>query len=118
MYNVESPYIAVSKDKSRYTFLKANEIQMCLQSPLCSLHTPLFKTSTYKSCVMALYMKDTKTVADLCTPIISKTPTVPKIYQLSQGHLVVVTNSSIKITTTCHKRTPRVMKQIFQPGLE
>lgn len=116
-YKLESSYIAVSKDKSRYTFLKEHEVQMCIQSPYCTMHTPIFRAAYYKSCVMALYMKDSKTVSNICTPIVSKTPLIPKLYPLSQGHWAIVSNFSLEITTTCHKRSPRVLKQTFKPGL-
>ena len=52
-YELESTHFAVSYDKMVYSFLSSSEMKFCHESLICKLHTPLFYTGTYRTCMIS-----------------------------------------------------------------
>ena len=100
-YKLESTHFAVSYDKRFYSFLSSNEMKFCHEALICKLHTPLFYTGTYPTCMISLYLRNTRATQENCKIKILDAFRLPQIKYLDFGHWVLSSPFPLRIYVTC-----------------
>ena len=112
-YELESDLIAVSSEKSFYSFLNYEDISQCINTPFCHLANPLFQTEKYPSCIMSLFLTDSNKIIQNCKTILTKTKDFPIIKHFSENKWITSTNTDFEITINCDSdKTSPVVKRI------
>ena len=117
-YKLESDFLAISSDQTRYTYLTSQEVMMCDQGPMCHMKTPIFKLSTYPSCVLALYLKDSNKIKTTCQSSFTHSVQVPVVKPLFAGHWLLSTSKPFELFLSCDQKSPRMTKSNIDIGVK
>ena len=102
VYDLEFKQFGISKDRTQYLILDDNDMARCGLETLrfCPLNSPTYKGSERKTCVIAVFLKQTANVRGLCKTKVS-TEKLPLAQCLSQENWLVAASHPSRFTVLC-----------------
>ena len=105
--NIESKYLAISNDKTRFTyFANENDFGTC-KLGYCIVDTPHYKTQDTPSCVLSLLNKDINSVYKICDIISEPLPTSVSAVRIVGSKWLISSYSSWTLHIMCDSGTSR-----------
>ena len=100
-YVLEAEYMALSQDKTQYSFITKSDKMFCNDGLVCKLDSPLYLSDHYPSCLLGLKQRDSRQIEEHCQLQIDKTPTRPILKYLEFGHWVISSPVKFKLHIIC-----------------
>ena len=116
-HKVESNYLAISPDNSRYALLSNDAATKCYDELNCKFNGPLYKVGEYSTCVISLYMNKSQDVNDVCDINISHKSDLPQLFHLHESLWVIITHEQFQLNIICDRKTPRLVSIAIMAGL-
>ena len=100
---LESSYIAVNIERSRYMILRYEDIHQCLTQSLkfCELRLPIYQINLSRLCIVSLFMNEKEGVDKYCQTIVRVNQFLPHSSYIADGFYAIATNKPIQLTQAC-----------------
>ena len=100
---LESSYIAVNIERSRYMILRYEDIQQCLTQSLkfCELRLPIYPINLSRLCIVSIFMNEKEGVDKHCQTIVRVNQLLPHSSYIADGFYAIATNKPIQLTQAC-----------------
>ena len=100
---LESSYIAINIERSRYMILRDEDTQKCLVQSLkfCELRRPIYPINLSRLCIIAIFMNEKKDIDNYCQTIVRVNEILPYSEYIADGHYAIATNKPIQLTQAC-----------------
>ena len=114
---LESKYIGVNMERSRFMLLDTEEVQQCISHRLqfCALRQPIYPVNLSRLCVIAIFMNERSNIDRLCQTYVRTNEILPFSEYISDGHYAISTNKNVQFTQVCKKLSASVV--IVKPPL-
>lgn len=105
-YLPEYPYIAVTEDKSSYTYLTDIEASQCHHDNFdyCPLNSPSYDTDLNPSCIMSLFLKDSTMIKNNCKPKVTEATSAPVLKHIVNGKWLSSSVKPYNIEMSCDNK--------------
>ena len=115
--NLEAKAIGVNLKRSKYIILNDQEIDKCIHSiaHFCDVKSPIYRINLSKLCIVALFMKDKKSIKNNCQNVIQLNKITPMAEYLDDGMWIVVTYRKLRMTITCDNSLNNRVQMIKPP---
>ena len=109
--NLESQYIGVNLERSRYMLLKSEDVQQCIGHRLqfCALRQPIYPVNLSRLCVIAVFMDERSSIDRLCQTLVRPNEILPFSEYISDGYYAISTNKNVQFTQVCKKLSASVV---------
>ena len=121
-YKLEARHFAISQDRSKYILLSEKEYEHCKVSKMayCSVKSPSFSVKGAPTCVIALFLKDSALIDQVCTKQLFNASKVPSIVPLFGSKWLISTYDLFRLDVTCDddSGSPRTTSLTVNPGVQ
>ena len=105
--NIESTFLAISNDKTRFTYFTNGDDFGTCKLGYCIVDTPHYKTQDTPSCVLSLLNKDVNSVNKVCDIISEPLPTSVSAVRIVGIKWLILSYSSWTLHIMCDSSTSR-----------
>lgn len=104
-YKLESESIMMSNDRSKYSLLSENDLDMCInkKTKFCNPRKAMYPTNLNKLCVIAQFLDKSQDIEKYCTKLIIRS-SLPNAKLIHDGFWVISTKIELKFIIHCQKR--------------
>ena len=121
-YKVESSVMAIDQARERYSLMSSEEATQCLarSGEFCQFASPIYPVNIPRHCVIALFMRITNHISELCTILVRPNALLPIAKHISNGKWVVSTLVPMRMQITCDRKSgvSRVNIKLINPPLD
>ncbi|CAG2242291.1 unnamed protein product [Mytilus edulis] len=118
-FNLESDYIAVNAERSKYILFDQNEIIQCTHPlvPYCAVSSPTYPINLSNLCITTLFMKKGRKVLVDCQTLVQPFAVLPMAKYISSGSWLITTRIPLKFAIACRYADQKITSsiEIFPP---
>ena len=107
---LESKYIGVNMERSRFMLLDTEEVQQCISHRLqfCALRQPIYPVNLSRLCVIAIFLNERSNIDKLCQTYVRTNEILPFSEYISDGHYAISTNKNVQFTQVCKDKKEEI----------
>ena len=105
-YLPETPYMAITQDKSSYAILSSSEASQCHHDHLdyCPLSSPSYDTDLNPSCILSLFFKLSSQIKTTCQKKVVSSSGAPLLKHIVNGKWLSSSEQAYDIELSCDKK--------------
>lgn len=104
--DLDSYILALNNERTKYIILNQMEAQKCSNpwQSFCEFQSPVYSVSLHESCVISLFLNQTKNINKYCKTVVNLDTKLPRAEFIGHGNWLVATSKLLHFSIVCHNK--------------